>query len=229
MMMMASAHCVPQAWTFPPRQSAAANYTCSVSTVVAGCLPGCRGLLGLVDRRAMRPSTASGRVDPRVVDAMREAIGQTKDASTRTAGFVLWRTALIIAETHGIGQVPVPSQRTLYRLFAKLSQGRHTTGTARARRSLAARPPGTFSELAALAPGELVQIDSAPLDVLVLLDDGVVGRVELTGMVDVATRSITAAILRPSTKAADATASYGAVRAYVTHQRAEHIKVAGQT
>lgn len=165
-----------------------------------------RGLLGLVDHRAMRPNTTTGRVDPRVVEAMRAAIGGAENASTRTGGFVLWRTEQILAETHGAGQVPMPSQRTLYRLFGKLSQGKHTTGTARARRSLAARPPGTFSELPATAPGELVQIDSTPLDVLVLLDEGVVGRVELTGMVDVATRSITAAVLRPNTKAADASA-----------------------
>jgi hypothetical protein len=34
-----------------------------------------------------------------------------------------------------------------------------------------------------------MQIGSTPLDVLVLLDDGVTGRVELTGMIDVATRT----------------------------------------
>ena len=50
----------------------------------------------------------------------------------------------------------------------------------------------------------MVQIDSTPLDVLVLLDDGVPGRVELTGMIDVATRVVPAAVLRPSTKSVDA-------------------------
>jgi hypothetical protein len=42
------------------------------------------------------------------------------------------------------------------------------------------------------------------LDVLVLLDDGVPGRVELTGIIDVATRTVTAAVLRPTTKSVDA-------------------------
>ena len=46
-------------------------------------------------------------------------------------------------------------------------------------------------------------IDSTPLDVLVRLDDGV-DRVELTGMVDVATRTVTAAVLRPTTRSVDA-------------------------
>jgi len=38
-----------------------------------------------------------------------------------------------------------------------------------------------------------MQIDSTPLDVMVLLDDDVTGQVELTALVDIATRSITAA------------------------------------
>jgi len=53
-------------------------------------------------------------------------------------------------------------------------------------------------------PGEMVEIDSTPLDVRVVLDDGVVDRVELTAMVDSATRTIVAAVLRPTTKSVDA-------------------------
>ena len=47
-------------------------------------------------------------------------------------------------------------------------------------------------------------MDSTPLDVLVRLDDGVPARVDLTGVIDVATRSLTAAVLRPTTKSVDA-------------------------
>lgn len=161
------------------------------------------GLLGLVDRRAMRPTSTSGRVETQVVTAMRTAIEEASDTSTRTAGFVLWRTRQLLQEAEGWSG-PMPSQRTLYRLFARLSQGRQTTGTARARRSLAARPETLFSQVGVVAPGEVMQIDSTPLDVMVLLDDGVTARVELTALVDIATRSITAAVLRPSTKAVDA-------------------------
>ncbi|HEY5882300.1 MAG TPA: hypothetical protein VIU11_25545 [Nakamurella sp.] len=98
----------------------------------------------------------------------------------------------------------VPSQRTMYRLFDTLARGRHTTGSAPTRRGLAGRPEGMFSTLPAAAPGDWVQIDSTPLDVLVLLDDGVPGRVELTGMIDVATRVVPAAVLRPTTRSVDA-------------------------
>ena len=69
----------------------------------------------------------------------------------------------------------MPSDRTLYRLFGTLAHGRHATGSASTRRSLAGRPQGMFGSLPVAAPGEVVQIDSTPLDVLVLLDDGVPG------------------------------------------------------
>ena len=49
-----------------------------------------------------------------------------------------------------------------------------------------------------------MEIDSTPLDVLVMLDDGVPGRVELTGIIDVATRTVPAAVLRPSARSVDA-------------------------
>lgn len=49
-----------------------------------------------------------------------------------------------------------------------------------------------------------MQIDSTPLDVRVVLSDGQVDRVEMTGLVDLATRSIAALVLAPSTKSVDA-------------------------
>ena len=49
-----------------------------------------------------------------------------------------------------------------------------------------------------------MQIDSTPLDVLVRLDNGVPDRVDLTGIIDVATRTVTAAVLRPTTRSVDA-------------------------
>jgi transposase InsO family protein len=160
------------------------------------------GLPGLVDRRLARRMRPAGRADERVVAAMRQAISETARASSRTAGFVIWRAREVLAEAGYDGAVP--SDRTFYRLFGTLSHGRHVTGSASTRRSLAGRPAGMFGSLSAAAPGEVVQIDSTPLDVLVLLDDGVPGRVELTGMIDVATRVVPAAVLRPTTRSVDA-------------------------
>jgi hypothetical protein len=163
-----------------------------------------RGVAGMADHRAGRPATAHGQADPAVVEAMRQAIAEAEQESSRTATYLFWRTGQILEAAHGRGAVELPSQRSLYRLLGKLSAGKHTTGSARTRRSLADRPGGPFSETDAWAPGEIMQMDSTPLDVLVRLDDGVTGRVDLTGMIDVATRTVTAAVLRPTTKSVDA-------------------------
>jgi hypothetical protein len=163
------------------------------------------GLRGLVDGRTDKRMPAFGRTDARVVEAMREAITETVGASTHTIGFVCWRTGVLLKQRYGPDTVPLPSQRTLYRLFDKLAVGTHAAGTARTRHTEQARPPTPFGRQEPGAPGEVMQIDSTPLDVLVRLGEGLAGTVELTAMVDVATRSITAAVLRPTTKAADAT------------------------
>ncbi|MFF4764391.1 Mu transposase C-terminal domain-containing protein [Streptomyces sp. NPDC001292] len=163
-----------------------------------------RGVVGMADHRSTKPVSAHGRVDPLVVEAMRKAVAEAAQGSTRTATYLFWRTGQILEADHGRGAVELPSQRSLYRLLEKLSAGKHTTGSARTRRSLADRPDGPFGERTAVAPGELMQMDSTPLDVLVRLDDGVATRVDMTGMIDVATRSVTAAVLRPTTKSVDA-------------------------
>ena len=160
------------------------------------------GLPGLVDQRVAKRMDPSGRVHPAVAAAMRRAIGEATGESSRTAAFIIWRTRELLAaagEHEG-----TPSRATMYRLFARLSAGRHTTGSAATRRSLAGRPQGMFSAVHPAAPGELMEIDSTPLDVLVLLDEGVTGRADLTAMIDVATRTVTAAVLRPTTRSVDA-------------------------
>jgi transposase InsO family protein len=106
---------------------------------------------------------------------------------------------------HGPGVVPLPGRSTFYKLADVLATGRHTFGSAVTRRQTANRPQGMFTVSHAMRPGEQVQIDSTPIDVLVLLDTGVPARAELTIAVDVATRTICAAVLRPvGTKAVDA-------------------------
>jgi transposase InsO family protein len=162
------------------------------------------GLWALVDRRFARRSSSTGRVDGRIVDALRTAIAEQTDKSSGTAGRVQRRTRQILTAEHGQDAPAMPSERTFYRLFAALSKGRHTTGSARTRRSAAQPPDGPFGTVTAARPGEWMQIDSTPLNVRVVLDNGVVDRVELTWLIDLATRTIPAAVLRPTTKAADA-------------------------
>jgi transposase InsO family protein len=160
------------------------------------------GLPRLVDRRVTRRRSPAGRADPAVAGAMQQAIAEATDDSSRTATFIVWRTRQILAERGQSGAEP--SRATMFRLFSRLSAGKHTTGSAVTRRGLAGRPQRTFSQAHPAAPGELMEIDSTPLDVLVLLDDGVPGRVELTAMIDVATRTVPAAVVTPTAKSVDA-------------------------
>ncbi|WP_018571182.1 Mu transposase C-terminal domain-containing protein [Streptomyces sp. PsTaAH-124] len=161
------------------------------------------GLARLVDHRSVRKRKEFGDAPDAVVAAMRQAIKEGVETSTRNGSYLIWRTGEIIRENGG-DLAELPSRRTLYRLLDRLAAGTHATGSAVTRRSTAHGAAAPFGELTVSAPGEVMQIDSTPLDVMVRLDDGVVGKVELTGMIDVASRTLTAAVLRPTTKSVDA-------------------------
>jgi len=164
-----------------------------------------QGLWGLVDHRLTRPSQLFGRVDPRVIAALRVAVSEQTGTSTGTRERVWKRAAEVLAEQHPGEQVLLPSRATFYRVMQAMDRGEHTFGSAPRRRSNASRPAAPFTMTLAQRPGEIVQIDSTPLDVMLVLDDGVLGRPELTVILDVATRTIAAAVLRPEgTKAVDA-------------------------
>jgi hypothetical protein len=162
-----------------------------------------RGVGGMVDGRQAPRRGVLGQVDPRVGEVLQDLMGQAADGSTHTVGYYYKRVGQAVRKLEG-PPVKMPSRATFYRLFGRLEAGRHTTGSARTRRSLASQPDGAFGQVTVCRPGELMEIDSTPFDVLVRLDNGVADRVELVGMVDIATRSITAAVLRPTTKSVDA-------------------------
>jgi len=155
----------------------------------------CQGVMALVDGRALRRALPTGRVDARVVDAVRQAVAEQAGQSTGTVARVRRRTGQILQEQYGAEAPDLPAQRTFYRLVERIAAGRHTFGSARTRQSLAKRPGGPFGEVVAVRLGEWMQIDSTVLDVRVVLDNGLIDRCELTWMIDLATRSITAALL----------------------------------
>lgn len=163
------------------------------------------GVWGLVDQRAARPRSALGRADERVVAALREVLETGQERSSGTLGRLRVYTERLLAERHGHGSVPLPSTATFNRLVHVLADGRGLLGSARQRRWRSARPAPPFVPTTVMAPGELVMMDSTVLDAFVVLDDGVVERPELTIALDVATRSICAAVLRPKgTRSVDA-------------------------
>ena len=165
------------------------------------------GLWGLVDQRKARPSSPYGRADPRLVAAIGQAMDEQTARSSGTRQRLRARVVALLAEQHGPDQVPLPSEPTYYRLVKTVAEGRHTFDSAPTRRSLANRPQRPFTPTMAARPGEQVQIDTTPLDVMAVLDDGVLGRVELTAAIDVASRTLCAGLLRPAgTKAVDAAA-----------------------
>ncbi len=155
------------------------------------------GIVGLVDQRTLRTSTATGRVDSRVVEVVVECIAAEEQGSTGTRSRLIHRAKTLIQQRFSTEDVPLPSDATWYRLLDNLSHGKHTFGAATTRRSLANRPDRAMESMKATRPGEQVQIDSTPLDILVLFENGKPYKADLTIMLDVATRSIMSAVLRP--------------------------------
>ncbi|MGW0313996.1 transposase [Streptomyces flavidovirens] len=155
------------------------------------------GVWELVPKR--RGTTLLGRADPRVVEALRELMVQEAFRS-RSRGWkkrMRRQTQWRLDEKHGTDVVKAPPQSTFNKVLGKLEESLRLGGTVAQRRARASRPAPPFTPTVALRPGELVMMDSTPLDVLVVFDDGVAGRPELTSALDVATRSVWA-ILRPA-------------------------------
>lgn len=155
------------------------------------------GVWGLVPKQ--RGSARLRGADPKVVAAMRVLLA-VESLRSRSRGFkarmrreTLWK----LDAEHGPGVVKVPPQSTFNKLLNALEAEMGLQGTVGQRRARAARPAPPFRPTLALRPGELVMLDSTPLDVLVVLDDGVTGRLELTKALCVATRSVWA-VLRPA-------------------------------
>ncbi len=160
-----------------------------------------QGVAGLVDGRRTRRASATGRIDPRVVSLLEEELARQLHLSTGTRSRVIGRV-ILEAQKQGL---PLPSRATLYRALANLEGARHPFGNATTRRTQANRPNRTYGRQAPSRPGELVEIDSTPLDLMVVYPDGSTGRLDLTLALDVATRTPLAAILRPvATKSVDA-------------------------
>lgn len=92
----------------------------------------------------------------------------------------------------------MPSGAAFYRLLGAVSTGQHLFGSARTRRSLGKQPKRMFGQLTAARPGEVMEIDSTPLDVMVIHDDGTVDRCELTGLIALATAPFACTVTRPT-------------------------------
>ncbi|WP_197287614.1 transposase [Streptomyces apocyni] len=164
---------------------------------------GTGGVWALVPKR--RSSTLPGRADAEVVEAVRKLLHQEAPRS-RSRGWkkrMRRETQWWLDAKHGPGAVRVPPQSTFNKLLDKVEAVLGLGGTVAQRRARAARPEPPFTPTVALRPGELVMMDSTPVDVLCVLDDGVVARPELTTALDVATRSLWGILRPPGSKLTD--------------------------
>ncbi|MEV7863719.1 integrase [Streptomyces hirsutus] len=168
------------------------------------------GLMGLVDKRHLRTATPHGRVDARVVDIVWEILDdeRARGLSPGTLSRLIDRVEqtiraryahLLVSPKTARGLVNSPA--TLYRLLERLgitAENAHTVAARHAAGSaISSARPGVRRATWARWPGELVQIDTTGLDVLVLGDDGRVISVELTIAICVATRSIVGSLIVP--------------------------------
>ncbi|WP_331737782.1 transposase [Streptomyces sp. NBC_00019] len=202
----------PERWTLAEREQAKARELTALgfgrvsrSTVQRMRLAYRKqGLWGLVDHRTARsPGGGDGRQDERVVAAVKDVLRGQRGRSKGTVKALMPLVAQLLKDRHG-DTVAMPAQATFYRLVNQLAHPADHPGTA-VRTAPITDDGRALTPTVALRPGEQVQIDTTCLDVLALFEDGSVGRPELTIAVDVATRAVLAAVLRPGgTQAVDA-------------------------
>jgi transposase InsO family protein len=158
----------------------------------------CPSAVALVDGRSTKARRVYGATDPQVVDQLLALVDRQRrrvDAPS-DARKLFKQLRRAVRAAYG-PQVKVPAEPTLYKLLQRLGVQARDLG-APGGREVGGRPGAPpFSVTRATMPGELVQIDSTDLDVWVMGDDGSPARAELTIAVDVATRSIIAAVVRP--------------------------------
>jgi hypothetical protein len=162
------------------------------------------GLIGLADKRALRSQTPGADADPRVIEAIEKMLADPGGRSTVARSVMLTSLRQELDDVYGPGEVPMPSRATFYRLMNHMDRGRRNFVSESSRRVSVNRPSRPFTPVTALRPGENVVIDTNKLDIMCRYADGVVRRAELTATIDVATRTIAAGIIAPTTKAVDA-------------------------
>ncbi|WP_159106621.1 Mu transposase C-terminal domain-containing protein [Streptomyces rishiriensis] len=156
-----------------------------------------QGVWGLVDKRRVRGPSRHGRVDEQVVTLLWKIHKRQEKRSvgTRSRLFELLRRACVRKFKKRAEQL-MPSRATFYRLLDRL--GIVCGKQAAARRGDGSYRPGPpFTLAMATAPGEQVQIDTTSLDMLGLDESGCVVSLELTAAIDVVSRSVLAAVVRP--------------------------------
>lgn len=151
-----------------------------------------RGVFGCADHRGMPGHVRLSAIDQNVAMTLRAITVEFTEKSTPTKKQIIEMAKHRLKDTGAAS----PCRSSMYTLLKRLDRGQHTTGDATSRRSHANSPDRAYSPIVALYPGEEIQIDTTPLDAMVIMADGTTQKVDLAAAIDVATGTITAAVLR---------------------------------
>lgn len=155
-----------------------------------------QGAAGIIDLRHARTFAPLEHLDALVKDALCYVIAAQANKSTGTKSRLIAQTKAELLKRHGNDGPPLPSTTSWYRYIAALTEGKHTTRSAKTRASLANRPTRAFALKTQLLPGMELQVDSTPMDILVKAPSGAIVRAILTIMMDIASRSIVGFTIR---------------------------------
>ena len=150
------------------------------------------GMIALVDKRLMPPPVPR-RIHPWLRAAMVAAMSEVERRSNVSKGRILERALQILQERHGENAVATPSTSTLYRELTDLDAGWGIFGPTKRRRQNTDHSDKSYLSLIATRPGEVVLMDTTPLDVLAI--DPLTGTLlsyDLSMAMDLYTRSILA-------------------------------------
>jgi hypothetical protein len=152
------------------------------------------GIIGCADQRGLPGHTRRSRIDVRVPYLLDEICSSFTEKSTPSK----WQVIEMANRQLSAQGIATPGRSTMYQLLDRFDRGRHIFGDATTRRSQANQRNRAFGKVRGIYPGEEVQLDATRLDAAVLTIDGqVTFDVDLALAIDVATRTISAAILRP--------------------------------
>lgn len=148
------------------------------------------GLHGLVDGRTQVAGNGVPNVDERVLEAVLAVLAAVRNDSTVSVRTLIDKARVHLAMRYREDAPDMPSERTMRRVFAAYDRRKTAAGKATTRRTESNRHGRGPRPVTATTLGEFVEIDSTPVNVLVLMPDGKPARPHLTVAMDVASRSI---------------------------------------
>ncbi len=148
------------------------------------------GVHALVDQRTTATTPGVPVVDERVLEATLAVLAGTMSDSTVSITTLIDKIRARLAVRYRKDAPEMPSVRTMRRLIDAYDRRKLAVGKASTRRSESNRHDRGPQPVSATSPGEFVEIDSTPVNVLALMPDGKPARAHLTVALDVATRSI---------------------------------------